>query len=199
MGIYLPKVNNENSGTRCVICSKLTKKNHTGTTSLTWRHEEILTSLLCLYCWLWKDSTPFLSIHSWISRIVAGWVYQQRSKYRQVKIMKHETTDANYAILTKRVKLQHEKKPLLNISSMQSVGFEQTFIKFIEIFVPQEQFIYRKKHVVETISLAITDSSDVRCLDLHLINIFTNLQRQRDARTLRSSWHFIVYLLLMKI
>ena len=40
--------------------------------------------------------------------------------------MKHARTDANYPILTKRVKLQHEKKPLLNLKSIESVGFEQT-------------------------------------------------------------------------
>ena len=52
--------------------------------------------------------------------------------------MKHAKIDANYAILTKRVKLQHEKKPVLNLISMQSVGFEQTFMNFIEIFLLQE-------------------------------------------------------------
>ena len=52
--------------------------------------------------------------------------------------MKHARTDANYAILTKHVKLQHEKKPVSNLLSMQSVGLEQTFMKFIEIFVPQK-------------------------------------------------------------
>ena len=46
--------------------------------------------------------------------------------------------DANYPILTKRVKFQHEKKPVSNLFSMQSVGSEQTFMKFIEIFFPQE-------------------------------------------------------------
>ena len=46
--------------------------------------------------------------------------------------------DANYAMLTKRVQLQHEKKPVSNLLSMQSVGFEQTFMKFIEIFIKQE-------------------------------------------------------------
>ena len=51
--------------------------------------------------------------------------------------MKHARTDGNYAILTKWVKLLHEKKPALNLLSMQSVGFEQTFMKFIEIFVSQ--------------------------------------------------------------
>ena len=72
-----------------------------------------------------KDSTPFLSIHSWISGIVGSWIYQQRTKYRQVKIMKHAMIDANYAILIKWVKLQHEKKPVSNLLSMQRVGFEQ--------------------------------------------------------------------------
>ena len=58
--------------------------------------------------------------------------------------MKYAPIDANYAILTKGVKLQHEKKPVSNLLSMQSVGFEQTFMKFIKIFIPQE-FLYRKK------------------------------------------------------
>ena len=52
--------------------------------------------------------------------------------------MKDATIDANYAILTKQVKLKHEKKPVLNLLSMQSVGFEQTFMEFIEIFILQE-------------------------------------------------------------
>ena len=52
--------------------------------------------------------------------------------------MKHAKTDANYTTLTKRVKLQHEKKPVLNLISMQNVGFEHTFMKFIEIFISQE-------------------------------------------------------------
>ena len=40
--------------------------------------------------------------------------------------MKQARTDANYAILTKLIKLQDKKKPLSNLLSMQSVGFEQT-------------------------------------------------------------------------
>ena len=39
--------------------------------------------------------------------------------------MKHAMIDANYAILIKWVKLQHEKKPVSNLLSMQRVGFEQ--------------------------------------------------------------------------
>ena len=45
--------------------------------------------------------------------------------------MKHTRTDANYAILTKQVKLQHEKKPALDSKSMQLVGFAETLTKFI--------------------------------------------------------------------
>ena len=41
-------------------------------------------------------------------------------------------------ILTKRVKLKHEKKLVSNLKSIESVSFEQTYTKFIEIFVPQE-------------------------------------------------------------
>ena len=76
-------------------------------------------------------------------------------------------------MLTKWIKRQHEKKPVSNLMSMQNVSFEQTFTKFIKIFVPPEQSTYRKKIVVETISVAIDDSFEVRCLNLYLINIFT--------------------------
>ena len=55
--------------------------------------------------------------------------------------MKHARTEANYLILTKRVKLKHEKKPVSNLKSIVSVGFEQTFTKFIEIFTPQKIFL----------------------------------------------------------
>ena len=41
----------------------------------------------------------------------------------------------NYVILTKRIKVQHEKTPESNLKSMQTVGFEQTSTKFIEIYV----------------------------------------------------------------
>ena len=40
--------------------------------------------------------------------------------------MKHASTGTNYAILTKQVKGQHVKKPVLNLKSMQIVGFEHT-------------------------------------------------------------------------
>ena len=49
--------------------------------------------------------------------------------------MKHARTVANYAILTKQIKLQHDKNPASYLKSMRNVGFEQTSTKFIEIFV----------------------------------------------------------------
>ena len=61
--------------------------------------------------------------------------------------MKHETIDANYAILTRQVKPQHEKKPVSNLLSMQSVGFGQTCIKLIETFLfCKNSFFTGKKH-----------------------------------------------------
>ena len=48
--------------------------------------------------------------------------------------MQHARADANYLILTKWVKLQHEKIPVLNLKSIENVGFEQTFRKSIEIW-----------------------------------------------------------------
>ena len=58
VGTYLLKVNNENSRTRCVICSKLTKKD-TGTTSLTRTLRNIDVALVSQYL--------FLVFHTWIS------------------------------------------------------------------------------------------------------------------------------------
>ena len=42
--------------------------------------------------------------------------------------MKNAKTDANYAVIKKRVKLQHEKKPVSNLLSMQSVDFESVLL-----------------------------------------------------------------------
>ena len=52
--------------------------------------------------------------------------------------MEHARTDSYYPILTKRVKLKHENKPVSNLKGIESVSFEQTYTKFTEIFVPQE-------------------------------------------------------------
>ena len=49
--------------------------------------------------------------------------------------MKHASTGTNYAILTKWVKEQHEKKPVSSLKSMLFVVFEQLTTKFTEIFV----------------------------------------------------------------
>ena len=67
---------------------------------------------------------------------------------------------------------------------MQIVGFEQTSAKFIEIFVRKNNYVIGNKLVVETISLAINDSSDVLFFDLYLINIFAKsakAERYKDV------------------
>ena len=124
-GIYLLKVNNENSITRCVIWK---------------RHQNDLYKMTTLGN---IDVPPvsvyhFLVFHSWISGSVAGWVYQQKLKYREVKILKHSRADVNYLMLTKQVKLKRKNKPALNLKSIGNVGFQQTFTKFVEFFVPQK-------------------------------------------------------------
>ena len=128
VNIYLLKVNNKNSRTRCVIYSKLTKKTPEGPhwhedINKNWHHS--IVSVVNFE----KIPHLFLVFHSWILGSVAGWVYQQRSKYREVEIMKHAMTDTNYAtkLITKHVKLQQEKKPVSSLISMQSLGFEQTW------------------------------------------------------------------------
>ena len=45
--------------------------------------------------------------------------------------MNHVRSDVNYAILTKQVKLQHEKKSASNLKCMQSVGFEKIPLLFL--------------------------------------------------------------------
>ena len=48
VGIYLLKINNRNTRTRCEICSKLTITP--------------LVSFWCLYCYLWTNFTPCSSV-----------------------------------------------------------------------------------------------------------------------------------------
>ena len=157
-GIYLLKVNNENSRTRCVIWKR---QRNDLIDMRTLRNTDV--PLVSLYL--------FLVFHSWTLGSGDGWVNQQKLKYRQVKIMKDTRADTNYPVLIKRVKLQHKKKPVLNLRSIESVGFQQTFTKFIEIFVPLK-FLYEKKNRGGNHLVAINDISDVRCFDLYLINIF---------------------------
>ena len=65
--------------------------------------EKISHLSLVFPCWIWGS--------------VADCIYQQRSKYRQVKIIKHASTGTNYTILIKWVKVQHEEKPVSNLKS----------------------------------------------------------------------------------
>ena len=85
----------------------------------------------------------FLVFHSWILGSVASWVYQQRSKYRQRKIMKHAKPDTNYAILIKGVKLQHENKPELNLN--ERVRFERTITNLLRFSFCKKKFFRGKK------------------------------------------------------
>ena len=60
--------------------------------------------------------------------------------------MKHATSSTTYAILTKRVKLQHEKKHESNLKSIKSTGFEHISRKYLEIFVLYESFLCRERN-----------------------------------------------------
>ena len=141
VGIYLLKVINENSRCViwCVICSKLTKKKTPE--RLHW-HEDIKkhwnrsgVSIINFE----KIPQLFLVFISWISGsdccrlgFPAEIKVQTSKNYETCKDRRKLRHQVN------QVKLQHEKKPALNLISIQSVGFEQTFMKFIEIFVPQK-------------------------------------------------------------
>ena len=56
------------------------------------------------------------------------------------------------------------------------------------IFFIIYNFFTRKKTIVETILVGITNNFDVHCFDLYQIYL-QNLPSQRDAQTLCSSWH----------
>ena len=79
---------------------------------------------------------------------------------------------------------------------MQSIGFEQKFMKFIYSF-HKNNFFTGKKPVVETISLTITDSSDVRCLDLYLKNAFT--KSTKAERCTDSTFKLALYCLSVTV
>ena len=57
--------------------------------------------------------------------------------------MKHANTGRNYAILTKLVKVEHEKKPELNLKSMQIVGFQQASTKFLRFSVQEKKLLWK--------------------------------------------------------
>ena len=130
-------------------------------------------ALVSLLLTLKKDSTSFLSIPVLNFKKCCQLGLPAEAKAQTGKDYETAWTEANYAILTKWVKLKHEKKPVPNLISMQSEGFEQTFFEIYWDFCSARIIsLQEKKTIVETISVAITDSSNVRCLDLNLINVF---------------------------
>ena len=115
----------------------------------------------------------FLVFNSWILGSVASCVYQERSKYSKSK---------NYETCKDRSKLCYINQ------AVQTRTWKETCIEFIKYagcrlwaniyemywdFHSTRIISLQKKKLVETISVAITDSSNVRCLDLYLIIIFT--------------------------
>ena len=79
--------------------------------------------------------------------------------------MKHASTGTNYAILTQQVKVQHEKKPVSNLKSMQIVGFETNTYKIYWDFC-SIRVVEANSDTVETISVVINGSSNVIRSDL---------------------------------
>ena len=71
--------------------------------------------------------------------------------YRQAKIMKHAMVDTNYVMLTKQVKLQHEKKHLEFIKYAKC----RIWVNIYEIYwdFGYARILYlQEKKIVETIS-----------------------------------------------
>ena len=76
---------------------------------------------------------------------------------------------------------------------MQNVGFEQTTTKFMESFVAKEYF-FLGKAVMETISVAITGSSNMHCLDIYLTNILGILSLYQLFCDFKHFLHALIWL-----
>ena len=98
--------------------------------------------------------------------------------------MKHASTGTNYAILTQQVKVQHEKKPVSNLKSMQIAGFETNTLKIYWDFC-SVRIVKANSDTVETISVVINDSSNVICSDLYLKNIFVKRMKAERCTDIR--------------
>ena len=123
---------------------------------------------------LLKYSTPFLSI-SFLNFRKCCWL----GLSAEIKVQ----TSKNYKTCKGRCKLCHINQ------TGQTTTWKETCIKFIKyaeckalskhlwnllrFLFHKNNFFTEKKTIVETISVTITDSSNVWCLDLYLINIFT--------------------------
>ena len=83
----------------------------------------------------------------------------------------------NYATLTKRVKLQHEKKPVSNLKSTQSKALSKYLWHVLKFLFHKNNFFVGDKIVLETSSVAITDTSCVHCFDQ-----FSNNDALRDLK-----------------
>ena len=83
----------------------------------------------------------------------------------------------NYATLTKRVKLQHEKKPVSNLKSTQSKALSKYLWHVLKFLFHKNNFFVGDKIVLETSSVAITDTSSVHCFDQ-----FSNNDALRDLK-----------------
>ena len=81
--------------------------------------------------------------------------------------------DINCAILTKRVKLQQKETYIEFNKYAECRLWANIYDIYWDFRSAGIISLQEKKTIVEIISVAITDSSDMRCLDLYLINIFT--------------------------
>ena len=105
----------------------------------------------------------FLVFHSWILVSVNNWINQQRSNYRQVNLlnMQRQVQIMSYWP-NGSSQTTTWKETCIKFNKYIECRFEQKFVNFIKIFVPQ--FLSRKKTIVETISGTIINSFDARVL-----------------------------------
>ena len=123
-GIYLLNVNNQKSRTRCEICSNLTKK----TPERPHWHKDIKKH--------WRRSgasIPFLSI---------SFLNFGKSCRLGLPVEVKVQTSKNYETCKTRCKLSHinqtGRTKTWKETCIEFKKYEQSFTKFIEIFVPQE-------------------------------------------------------------
>ena len=121
----------------------------------------------------------FLVFHSWVSGSVAGWIYQKRSKYRQLKIMKHARTRCKLCNINQTGQTTTRKETWIEFIKYAECRLWANIYEIYWDFHSARIISLQEKTIVDTISVTITDSSNVWCLDLYLINCMKSTKAER--------------------
>ena len=162
-GIYLFKASKINSRTWCEICSELTKTSkrphwHENINNQWWRSDVFIVNF---------EQIPhlFLVFLSWIWENVADWVYRRRSKGRDTNIIKHAKAGTKLCNINQTGQTTTRKETWSNLKRMQSKALSKYLWNVLRFSFHKNNFFVGNKIVLETSSVAITNTSCVHCFD----------------------------------